>query len=298
MTETGSNGDERVVDALDPAEAFELLAHETRFAILEALNDADGPVAFSELRAAVGADDPGGFNYHLRKLTGRFVRDGDDGYEIAGPGRQVVGAVLSGVYTYRLDADPVSMPAACLGCGGDMETRFDETAVRMVCLSCDTTFHPIAIPPGVLEGWPRERTPDAIDRWVRHIRQTAELGLCYTCGGRTRRRVDPLDEDAPAHLLRLDLAAVVENWCGRCGAHWREFPAAGVLAKPSVIAFHHEHGLDVQKTPFWELDWLETGVSSIAAADPLRVEVPIEIEDETLVVTTDDELSVVATRRI
>ncbi len=297
MNEPRMDDDERIVDALDPSDAFELLAHDIRFRILEVLNDADGPMTFSELRTATEVDDAGGFNYHLQKLTGRFVRDGDDGYEIGGPGRQVVGAVLSGVYTYTLDARPVPMPDACLHCGSDMEMQFRETSLWMSCLDCETTFNPISIPPGVLEGWPHEQGPEVVDRWVTHIRQTAELGLCYVCGGRVDRRVRPIDDETPENRARLGLDATVRNDCERCGAHWIEFPAAAVLNKPSVIAFHAEHEIDVRTTASWDLDWLTTGVSSITNDDPLRLDVPITLGDETLVVTTDDELTVIDTRR-
>jgi hypothetical protein len=35
---------------------------------------------FSELYEAVDVDDPGKFNYHRKKLLGRFVRKDEDGY--------------------------------------------------------------------------------------------------------------------------------------------------------------------------------------------------------------------------
>lgn len=286
-----------VVDTLEPSEAFSLLAHETRFAILEALNETPGPMAFNDLYKSVGADDPGGFNYHLQKLTGRFVRHTNERYQIAGPGRQVIGAVLSGVYTYHLDADPVTMPEACLACNGTMETRFHETAVEMTCLECDQSFNPIAIPPGVLADWPHERAPEVVDRWVRHIRQTTELGLCYVCGGRIDRWVEVLDDDRPDHLTDIGIEAVVQIECDRCGTHHQAFPAAAVLAKPAVIAFHRDHGINLPQTPFWALDWLETGVSHLVSTDPLAIEIPITLGDETLVVTVDDSLAVTETRR-
>lgn len=286
-----------VVDALEPSEAFGLLAHETRFAILEALNEADGPMAFKDLFSAVDADDPGGFNYHLQKLTGRFIRHIDERYQIAGPGRQVVGAVLSGVYTYRLDADAVTMPDACLACNGTMETRFLETAVEMTCLACNQSFNPIPIPPGVIADWPHEQAPEIIDRWVRHIRQTTELGLCYVCGGRVNRWIEPLEDDSPAHLSNIGIDAVVQIRCDRCGTHHQAFPAAAVLAKPAVIAFHYDHGIDLPQTPFWALDWLETGISCLTATNPVSVEIPITLDDETLIVTVDESLSVTDTCR-
>ena len=64
---------------LQPDEAFVTLGNETRIEILRALQDAGGPLAFSELRDRVGVDDPGQFNYHLGKLAGHFVRKDEGG---------------------------------------------------------------------------------------------------------------------------------------------------------------------------------------------------------------------------
>jgi hypothetical protein len=69
------------------AEMFALLGNEDRLAILDAVVRAhrrgDAPVAFSELRSAVGVRDSGRFSYHLAELTGPLlVREGD-GYALA-----------------------------------------------------------------------------------------------------------------------------------------------------------------------------------------------------------------------
>ena len=55
-------------------EAFTALSDATRIGILRTLWDAeDHEATFTELREAVGMRDSGQFNYHLDKLTGRFV---------------------------------------------------------------------------------------------------------------------------------------------------------------------------------------------------------------------------------
>jgi DNA-binding transcriptional ArsR family regulator len=81
--------DERSATSEDePADAFALLADETRVAILRALaeswNEAGFGAAyglsFSELRERVGVRDSSRFNYHLQRLTGRFARKTDEGY--------------------------------------------------------------------------------------------------------------------------------------------------------------------------------------------------------------------------
>jgi len=74
-------------EALD---ALAALGNEHRIRILHALAEAEAPLSFSELRRCAGIDDTGQFNYHLRELCGRFVRDGESGYELGTAGERVV----------------------------------------------------------------------------------------------------------------------------------------------------------------------------------------------------------------
>lgn len=70
--------------------ALETLSNEHRLAILRTLAEADRPLSFSELRKAVGIDDPGQFNYHLTELCERFVRKEDGGYSLGHRSERVV----------------------------------------------------------------------------------------------------------------------------------------------------------------------------------------------------------------
>lgn len=70
-------------------DAFAVLSDPTRAAILDALRDADRPLAYSELADAAGVDDNGRLNYHLRQLED-FVADADDGYALSDAGRELV----------------------------------------------------------------------------------------------------------------------------------------------------------------------------------------------------------------
>ncbi|ERH08552.1 MAG: hypothetical protein J07HX64_00293 [halophilic archaeon J07HX64] len=74
-------------EALD---ALAALGNEHRIRILRALAEAETPLSFSELRRRVGIDDTGRFNYHLGELCGRFVRNGESGYELGTAGERVV----------------------------------------------------------------------------------------------------------------------------------------------------------------------------------------------------------------
>ena len=306
-----SDAEEVVVERLPPDEAFELLAHETRFRTLETLNDADGALEFGELRERVGVRDPGQFNYHLTKLSGRFVREADgasadgvggdpteSGYRLTEAGEHVVASVLSGGYTKVLDADPVAIDADCLVCGGPMETRFRESGVVIACEECGRWFTDTEIPPGVLEGSSREQAPAVVDRWLKMTQAMAEYGFCYNCNGRLDVTLHSIIDDSPPELLdEFGLEAVLAYECGRCGNDWLSSAEVAVLWHPAVVGFHYEHGIDVRETPVWDLEWFEFGVATVTNEAPFRLDVPITLDGETLAVTFDETLDVVETQR-
>jgi hypothetical protein len=86
-----------------PDEAFGALASEVRVTVLVRLLSAERageePLAFSELQEAAGSDSSAGFAYHLRQLSGHFVRRVEDGYVLTPPGRRAAEAVVSGAFT-------------------------------------------------------------------------------------------------------------------------------------------------------------------------------------------------------
>jgi len=99
-------------DGLAPSEAFQTLASEVRVAVLLELLAAERageqPLPFSTLQSAIGADSSAGFAYHLRQLSGHFVRQGDDGYVLTPAGRRAAQAVLDGTFTGGGDRDRAS----------------------------------------------------------------------------------------------------------------------------------------------------------------------------------------------
>lgn len=76
-------------------DALDLLSDETRISILRELARAESPLRFAELRRRVGMRDSGTFNHHLSKLTGQFVAERENGYELDRAGSHVI--VAAGV---------------------------------------------------------------------------------------------------------------------------------------------------------------------------------------------------------
>lgn len=99
-------------DGLAPSEAFQTLASEVRIAVLVELLAAarvgDEPLPFSRLQSAAGSDSSAGFAYHLRQLSGHFVRQRDSGYVLTAAGRRAAEAVVDGTFTRGSDRDRAS----------------------------------------------------------------------------------------------------------------------------------------------------------------------------------------------
>ncbi|WP_232686699.1 DUF7347 domain-containing protein [Halobacterium zhouii] len=95
--------DYRTGGEMAPSEAFKTLASEVRVAVLVSLlraeRSSDDPLSFSELQSTVGSDSSAGFAYHLRQLSGHFVRKEADGYVLTAAGRRAAAAVLEGTFT-------------------------------------------------------------------------------------------------------------------------------------------------------------------------------------------------------
>jgi DNA-binding transcriptional ArsR family regulator len=98
-SDAGAGGEGTSGDASEPgdaddevSDALAVLAEETRVRILRMLAEAEDPMAFSELRRAVGVADAGRFNYHLSRVCEHFVREVEEGYELDRAGARLVTA--------------------------------------------------------------------------------------------------------------------------------------------------------------------------------------------------------------
>jgi hypothetical protein len=300
---TGTDGEEGVVvEHLTPEESFERLASEIRLRTIRTL-DEGGPLAHADLRERVGVDDPGQFNYHLRKLDGQFVREGENGYDLTAAGRRVVGAVLSGGYTSDLRGETVPADADCLRCGGPMETHLEDDGVYLACRDCDLRLNDVDIPPAVLKGYDLSELHGLVDRWVKRRLTATQYGFCYRCDGPIDQRIARTTDDAdwadgvPDYLDDLPVEVILRHRCPRCGDERHALVPSVAVLEPAVAGFHHDHGIDVRETPLSTLDWLEMGVATVESTDPLVASVPVTLDGETLVVSFDADFSLVDDRR-
>lgn len=293
-------GDPHIVEAVDPEDAFAALSDETRIEILRALWDADErDVSFSDLRDAVGMRDSGQFNYHLDKLTGRFVAKGENGYRLRLAGIGIVGSLLVGAYTMEGSVDSFEVDDACPSCGSSMTFRYEDEWVSIDCDECPVTSD-FGVPPGVFEGYDVEEFPAVAERYGRTLIRQAGNGFCPYCEGRVRPTVerahdpDPLSPDVPDHLENVP---AVDYTCDRCGETLTADLGFTLLWHPAVVSFYYDHDVDVREASIWRFGALSNDRSRITDRDPFRATVSYPAGDEELTLTVDDELNVLDVER-
>jgi hypothetical protein len=283
-------------ECLQPAEAFSVIGNETRLAILEALWEApERPVSFSDLRRRVGTSDSAHFNYHLQKLTDQFVVKTDEGYDFRNAGRAVVQAVLSGSLNQDPELGPFDVEGECIDCGAGLRAQYEDEALHVVCPSCGRSHGGWEFPPGGLEDRTNEEIMEAFNQRVRHLLCLTADGVCPACNGPTGLGL----HDAEQHPHVDTREAVVEHACDRCGYEVVTSVGLVLLDDAEVVSFYRDHGVDLNAVPFWTLEWvISDRHTEVVDDDPWRFRVEIEVDDERLEVTLDDELAVTDATRV
>ena len=301
---------------LSAEEAFEVLGHETRLAILHALWNARSPerypdvdpVSFVDLRKRVGMEDGSQFNYHLKRLVGPFVHRSEDGYVLRRAGERVLTAALSGTLTDDLVMEGVPVDDPCPLCGGDVvmdygvEPLLDNLVVR--CTGCEGAFGwegqsgvlyvGELLPPAAVQRRSGDELHRALGVWNKHALLSMIEGVCPHCGGTCD--VEPMvcpDHDAGDGRLCRSCGTVFEilfrRKCELCGVGGPLPLDRHLLANPRIAAFLADHDLDP-----WGAggNWLRvhaeaTESQTITAEDPLEVEVVLELGGDRLTATLD-----------
>jgi hypothetical protein len=282
MTDAGS--EER---DLSPEAAFALLGDETRVDTIRVLGDAGGgPLTFSELREGVGARDSGRFNYHLGKLVGTFLRRTDEGYELTYAGHRIVGAILSGEYTRHANGETFDLESTCFRCGEVLVAIYEDERVEIRCVECDDQRAAFGFPPGGFEGRSVEELTRAFDDWLIGVLRLISTGICFNCAGKT---VGTLTDDSP--YLDEDDTVVLVFSCTRCGDEATLSVNSFLLFEPSVVAFHYDHGIDVDEIDTWNVSFTEEDVE-VLSEEPWRVRSVLTLDGDSLSLVVNEDLSV------
>jgi hypothetical protein len=308
-------------EPLPPDDAFALLGDETRVEVLRVLGAADGPLSFSALYDSVAVDDSGQFNYHLEKLVGHFVRKTEEGYTLRRMGRRVVEAVLSGAVTETPTLDRRPVDETCEYCGGDVEISWESGSLRTYCTECAGRYGReydgdgrgslategylgrLPLPPAGV----RDRSPTeafhAAWTWANLEVYAVSTGLCPRCSATVDASLSVCpDHDAGDGVCPTCESVYALNThieCTNCIYKSGGAAVLAILAETELLDFLTDHGLNpVAPVSIRAVNAAQQNYEEeILARDPLRARLTFTIDDDTLAVTIDEDLTVVETER-
>jgi hypothetical protein len=284
-------------DCIAPAEAFSVVANETRLSILEALWQVDDrPASFSDIREQVGTRDSAQFNYHLQELTDGFVLKTDDGYDLRTAGEKVVRAVLAGSFNEHPRIAPFDVAGECTACGSGLSASYGDERMHVLCTDCGKSHGRYSFPPGGLKNRDREELMAAFEDRVRHLHCLAADGVCPECSGRMHTEIiaeSEHDDDCSGEDCCLDLSVRAEHLCEQCRLELCSPVGMRLLDRGEVVSFYADHGVNLSERPYWTLPWcVDDDYTEVVDVDPMRLAVRMPAGDEELVVTVDDDVNV------
>lgn len=280
-----TNGDDELEGGAD---AFAVLADHNRVDILRALSvqqreePADPTLTFSELRERVDIADSGNFNYHLDKLRGRFVEQGDDGeYRLTNAGQRIVSAVVAGAYA-DYEAGPVEDVRDCPVCDAAMTGSYRAGELRLECP--EEHFLRLALPANAVRNRSLAAAAHRLTITAEQQLELATIGICPFCYGGVDWEAQFPDDDA--------IEVVFKSTCETCGARLTGTAGTCLVRHPAVVGFCYEHGIDPRGTAVWDVSLPGSETTTVLQEDPLRVRVDLTLEGERLEATLDGDLNV------
>jgi hypothetical protein len=281
---------------ISPEDAFGLVGHELRIAILRELGGAAaGRLSFSALRERVGERDSGKFNYHLSKLEGRFVAKTDSGaYALTYPGHRVVDAVHDGAFHQQegVDGEPVS--GACLDCGGNLAFNYETIAGgRVACRDCERRYLRHPFDPGGLVERAGAELGRAFDHVARANWAQAGADICPVCSGHVDSWVR---SDAPRKAVAVRGHDVLVGYdCQQCSYHANVPPGAVLLDHPDVQGFCADNGVDLRAQRLWDLPFVvDPEAVTVRGEDPWELAVTVTAGGSERVAVIDETGTVTA----
>ncbi len=311
---------ERSRETLPPEEAFGVLGNETRMDILRALAEADGPLAFSELRDRVGIRQGAQFNYHLDKLVGHFVAKTDPGYALRQAGQRVIEAVLSGAVTEAPVVEPTEVEHSCPYCGAPNRVSYHEERVERYCTECNGLYDPsapgrgpfrelagpeevgflgaLSLPPAGVQNRTGSELLDAAFTWGYLEFLAMGSDVCPRCSGGVDHSIDVCDQhDADAAVCgRCNRRQAVgfRSRCRNCRFSLASTMVMHLMATTELLAFVTAHGYNPLIDEWvWGWEYEE----EVLSTDPFEGRFTFTIDGDALTLTVDETLTVVEAAR-
>jgi hypothetical protein len=302
---------------LSPEDALSLIGNDIRASILWELSEAragegaPAALSFSELRSRVAADaDSSQFNYHLQQLVGQFVErveegsaqlvdevlgDADEGYALRPEGTTLTREVRAWTLAGEPTVDPFEVGVDCEFCSHPLAARYENSIFMVRCPECEYLYEYDLVPPGVVAD-ENDETLARAGQFLRDRRVAFARGTCPRCAhGLDAAFVDPAETGYP----RTDRRAALLNWsCPNCGD--RNYTRVGetLLREPELVTFCRERGLDVTRTPIWELPFAATDRrTEVRATEPWEVALSVELGGDALELVVDGDGAVAETSR-
>ena len=298
---------------ISPEEAFTVLGDQARFEILQALGKADDSVGYSDLFERIEYNDRSNFSYHLDKLVGHFVAKVDGGYALRRPGERVLEAIHSGAVTTDPVRELTRTDRPCPFCSAPIEVGYEQERVTMHCLECQGLFRGEdfeddrftetgnlgfrPLPPAAVDGRTAGEIHDVSKAWITLTMHAASREICPRCSGRVNHSVAVCDShDASEGTCdtcgnRFEARASVT--CTNCTFDIRSGIPGYLLTRPEVMAFLIDNEVD----PIAAGDFhpYAAAKETILSHSPFEAQYIFTVEEDTLTVTVDEDLSVVDT---
>lgn len=313
------NADENDHAKLSPDAAFSILGDETRLRILRTLGEATGSLSFSELRERLGRPDSGQFNYHLGELVGHFITETEAGYDLRPAGQRIVESILSGTVTEDPTLGPMQIDRPCPYCGSPTEVDFHQDRLQHYCPACPGTYGVTTLGGGSIDPAERgflgvlllppagvaDRTPEAVldtaQIWTFFNLVKTANGLCPRCSAPLDTTVGVCtDHDATDGICEAcdhRYAVKIGHRCPNCVFDMGGYFADWLLSNFEFVAFLVAHEVNplapiTEDKRIW-MDYDE----EVLSVEPFEARFTFTVDDDSLTLTVDDDLSVVDATR-
>jgi len=283
-------------------EAFALLGHEIRLAILRAFFERYTPVdpdsrsdvreqrtlSYAELMAATEMEDSGKFNYHLEKLRDVYVEEIEEGYVPTASAIALYEAVIANRPTESVPTN-FDINETCPNCTSGLRGKYEQEFLTVECPACDVFWGATyRFPKNGLAVREGEGVYEALyDRMMHHV-GLARTGQCPSCAAITSVMVprDRLDEDS---------TPTAEMTCGTCSWFVTVDIVSALQFEPRVTNALLELGVPLSESSSMRAtEQVLPDVTGRVSTndDPPHVTISITHEDGVAEITIDNELEV------
>lgn len=287
------------------AEVFSLLGNETRLRIIQSLGDLSergefSTVSFSRLHEASEVSDSGTFNYHLQKLTDRFVLSVDGGYKLSLQGINVYRGLRAGIFETDDDGIVAEVTGTtaqttipCLECDATLGVWIEDGRLHYGCTECAEIYIRYPVPAGGLNRAAEHIAAGDGDSAHAILRRRIVFdymsmlsGACPYCSGRTSTELSNDTELVP-RPENADSGVIATLTCSYCHWYLHGNLETALCYHPRVVPFLQQRGIDpFVRDPIREVE-LDTTIKS---TETWRIEASVGAATDWLVLELDEEL--------